>query len=476
MRARLLLLTAALAAFGGSLFAGFHLDDYAIFSDPLPRALGWPHPLTHLIDWLNYRVAGQEPLGYHAVNLLLHLGAVLLAYECLRRLLPATAAVIAAAIFAVHPLQTEAVDYVAARGVTIAAVLCFAALLAWIEGQPWVAVAAFGAALLADERCALFPLVLLMVRPAEHGPNASGQGSAGGTACATQADSVFPVVGQPVPPASLLLPVALSLALATAVLLRVHMENYAFALVGLRFLRLFVVPWGFTIAPDIHEPLWLAIAAVVAVVAVAVWRRRQLSVHSEWTWLLAGLLLLIPGFSANPATDPRAYLPLFAFAAAAGLLLARIPARSLAIGVVVVLAAISVSRTYVWMSEERLWREAVRRAPGQAEPKIQLAKQVRAAEALELLNRAREQAPYNPEIPAEIGKVLLDEQQYDGAVDELSRAVAMNPRNALAFNNRGVALTALGQTPAAAMDFEHALRLDPHLAEAQENLKRLGVR
>jgi tetratricopeptide (TPR) repeat protein len=141
-----------------------------------------------------------------------------------------------------------------------------------------------------------------------------------------------------------------------------------------------------------------------------------------------------------------------------------------------VLAAISVSRTYVWMSEERLWREAVRRAPGQAEPKIQLAKQVRAAEALELLNRAREQAPYNPEIPAEIGKVLLDEQQYDGAVDELSRAVAMNPRNALAFNNRGVALTALGQTPAAAMDFEHALRLDPHLAEAQENLKRLGVR
>jgi len=316
MRARLLLPAAALTAFGGSLVAGFHLDDYAIFSDPLPRALGWPHPLTHLIDWLNYRVAGQEPLGYHAVNLLLHLGAVLLAYECLRRLLPATAAVIAAAIFAVHPLQTEAVDYVAARGVTIAAVLCFAALLAWIEGQPWVAVAAFGAALLADERCALFPLVLLMVRPAEHGPNASGQGSAGGTACATQADSVFPVVGQPVPPASLLLPVALSLALATAVLLRVHMENYAFALVGLRFLRLFVVPWGFTIAPDIHEPLWLAIAAVVAVVAVAVWRRRQLSVHSEWTWLLAGLLLLIPGFSANPATDPRAYLPLFAFAAA----------------------------------------------------------------------------------------------------------------------------------------------------------------
>ena len=168
MRARFLLLAAALAAFGGSLFAGFHFDDYAIFSDPLPRVgsvlRAWPHPLTHFIDWLNYQVAGQEPMGYHAVNLLLHLGAVLLAYECLRRILPATAAVLAAAIFAVHPLQAEAVDYVAARGAMLAAVLCFAALLAWIAGRPWIALAAFAGALLADERCALFPAVLTMVQ------------------------------------------------------------------------------------------------------------------------------------------------------------------------------------------------------------------------------------------------------------------------------------------------------------------------
>jgi tetratricopeptide (TPR) repeat protein len=211
--------------------------------------------------------------------------------------------------------------------------------------------------------------------------------------------------------------------------------------------------------------------------AAAVWRwRKPIRVHSEVTWLLAGLLLLIPSFSANPAADPRMYLPLFAFAAAAGLLLARIPARPVTLALVVVLAAVSVSRTYVWMSDERLWREAVRRAPDQVEPKIQLAKSVRAAEALELLNRARQQAPYNPEIPAEIGKVLLDERQFDGAVDELSRAVALNPKNALAFNNRGVALAALGQSTAAVMDFEHALVLDSGLSEARENLKRLGVR
>lgn len=437
MRARLLLAAAVLAAFGGSLFAGFHLDDYAIFSDTLPNWWRASRPLTDLTFWLNGRIGGQEPAGYHAVNLLLHLGAVLLAYECLRRLMPAGAALIAAAIFAVHPLQAQAVNYVADRGVILAAVLCLAGLLAWIEGWPWLAVPAFAAALVADPRCAFFPFVFFVVRPKDR------------------------------------LALAAGVVLAIVAIVRSAHGVYALALVTLRFLRLFLVPWGFTIAPDVREPIWLAVAAVVVIGALAVWQGRRLDARSEVAWFLAGLVLLIPHFFGDPAADPRMYLPLFAFAAAAGLLLARIPGRAAAVAVLAILAAISVSRTYVWMSEERLWREAVRRAPDQIEPKIQLAKSLKAADALEMLARAREQAPYNPDIPAEIGKVLLDEQQFDGAVDELSRAVALNPRNASAFNNRGVALAALGQIPAATADFEHALLVDPNLAEARENLKRL---
>jgi tetratricopeptide (TPR) repeat protein len=441
MRARLLLLAAGLAAFGGSLVAGFHLDDYATFTETLPQAVRGPGPLTQLTLWLNYQVAGQEPLVYHAFNLLLHLGAVLLAYECLRRLLSPGAALVAAAIFAVHPLQAEAVNYVSARGAMLAALLCFAALLAWLEGQPWLSVIAFAAALAADERCAMFPLVLLFVR--------SGRGSGG-----QQRDSIG----------------------AMAAAWGIHPVSYGLALVSLRFLRLLVVPWGFTAYPDVREPLWMAIAMAGAIVAVAIWHGRRANAASPLTWFLAGMLLLIPNLSTNPAADSRMYLPMFAFAAAAGLLLARIPARQVAVAVVLLLTAISVSRTYVWMSEERLWREAVRRAPDRVEPKIQLAKQLRAADALEVLGRARVQAPYNPEIPAEAGKILLDEKQFDGALDELSRAVALNPKNALAFNNRGVALAALGQIPAATADFEHALTLEPDLAEARENLKRLTAR
>jgi len=363
-----------------------------MFEGAGPRAFGWPHPLTHLVDWLNYQVAGGEPIPYHAVNLLLDVAAVLLAYECLRRLLPAAPALAAAAIFAAHPLQAQVVDYVSARVGMVAAVVALSALLAGLTGRRWLA-------------------------------------------WALAAVSIAEAAGE---------------------------RTQAYALASLRFLRLFVVPWGFTIAPDLREPRWLSAAAAIAVLAMLAWRWRKLSARSPASWVLIGLALLIPGSTV--------FLALFAFAAAAGLAMSH---RAVAAAAVVLLIAVSLSRTYVWMSDERLWREAVQRAPNLVEPKIQLAKSLPAADALDVLNRARRQAPYNPEIPAAIGKVLLEEQQYEGAVDELSRAVAMNPKNALAFNNRGVALAAIGQFPAAAADFNRALALDPHLAEARENLKRL---
>jgi hypothetical protein len=86
------LLVLAFLAFGMGLFGTFILDDYAIFSDPV---LTWPsgwwevwrlgqtRPLTYFTFWLNYQAGGTEPLGYHAINLVLHLCAVWLAFQAL---------------------------------------------------------------------------------------------------------------------------------------------------------------------------------------------------------------------------------------------------------------------------------------------------------------------------------------------------------------------------------------------------------
>ena len=493
MRARLLLLAAALAAFGASLGSGFHFDDYAIFSDPvLTSPWGWlqiwgwrqTRPLTYLTFWLNYQAGGQDPLGYHALNLLLHLGAVLLAYECLRRLLPQRAALVAAALFAVHPLQAEAVDYVWGRGIVLAALLCFAALLCWITDRPWAAVACFAAALLAKEECAAFPLVLAMLPPRPRGRRHIAVML--GLSVAAGARVVY---------AAAVTPGALAG-------LRAGISPWKYFLaqgpVILRYLRLLIVPYGFTVDADIHvPPLWVGVLAWAAMAALAalLWCYRS---HPWATWLLAGLILLIPSSSIFPAADlsadRRMYLPLLGFAAAAGCLLVgqagrgtlwvrRIvnppsltsapPHAVMALVIVVALTAIGIARTQVWMTEERLWREAVRRAPDKVRPKIQLARAVPATEALELLARARNLAPNDPAVAAETGKILLSEGQPAAALQEFGRALALDPLDARNFNNRGVALDALGQTEAARQDFERALRIDPSLIEASQNLEKL---
>jgi tetratricopeptide (TPR) repeat protein len=463
-----------LAAFGASLGSGFHFDDYAIFSDPvLTSAWGWLHvwgwrqtrPLTYLTFWLNYQTGGQDALGYHVLNLLLHLGAVLLAYECLRRLLPERAALVAAALFAVHPLQAEAVDYVWGRSIVLAALLSFAALLCWITDRPWTAVACFAAALLAKEECAAFALVLALL-PLPQAPRRRPQIAVMlGLAVAAGARVVYAAAVTPGAPAGLhagISPWKYLLAQGTVIP---------------RYLRLLIVPYGFTVDADIRvPPVWLGVLAWAGLAALAVflWRYRG---HAWALWLLAAIILLIPSSSIFPAADlsaeRRMYLPMLGFAAAAGWLLTRVRSAALAAVVVVALTGVSVARTQVWMTEARLWREAVRRAPEKVRPKIQLARAVPAAEALELLAGAARLAPYDPAVAAETGKILLSEGQPAGALEEFGRALALDPMDARNFNNRGVALDALGQTEAARQDFERALRIDPGLTEARQNLENL---
>jgi protein O-mannosyl-transferase len=475
MRSRLLLLAAALVAFGASLGSGFHFDDYAIFSDPvLTSPWGWTgiwslrqtRPLTYLTFWLNYQAGGQDPLGYHLFNLALHLGAVMLLYECLRKLLPERAALLAAALFAVHPIQAEAVNYVWARSIMLAVVLCLASLAAWIEGRTWVAVAWFAAALLAKEECAAFPLVLLLAPPAGR-KRLVAIAAMMVLAVAAAGRVLYAIAVTPGAPAG-----------SQAGITPWH-YGLAEGLVILRYLRLAIVPYGFTVDPDIGvPPVWLGLLAWLGVVAagVAAWRYSD----AAGKWFLAGLILLIPSSSIFPAADlaadRRMYLPMLGFAAAAGLLLDRVRLRALAPAAAIALMLVSVVRTTVWMSDETLWREAVDRAPDKVRPKIQLARALPAAKALELLSQARNLAPHDPLVAAELGKTLLAEGQPEAALPEFGRALALDPRDARNFNNRGVALAALGQTEAARADFERALRIDPGLAEARQNLLKIQAK
>jgi protein O-mannosyl-transferase len=123
-------------------------------------------PLTFGTFAVNWALHGPKPVGYMIVDLLLNAAAVFLLYLVLRKLLEnlpegELIAWVAALLFAVHPIHTEAVASISNRSEPLAAALLFAAWLCHLYEKPILAVVFFVLALLSKESAVVFfPLVL----------------------------------------------------------------------------------------------------------------------------------------------------------------------------------------------------------------------------------------------------------------------------------------------------------------------------
>ena len=129
-------------------------------------------PLTYTTFWLEHRLWGFAPLGFHAVNLLLHCANTVLLWRLLTRL-AVPGAWVAAAVFAVHPVHVEAVAWVIGRKDLLATLCCLAAMLTWLRfvAQPYathrtrryvLALGLFAAGLLCKSIGVTLPAALLI--------------------------------------------------------------------------------------------------------------------------------------------------------------------------------------------------------------------------------------------------------------------------------------------------------------------------
>src|ERR1039457_3906667 len=135
-----------LAYFPAILKGGFVWDDHVFVTDNLLLrnmdglqriwfelgATTQYYPLTYSCLWLEYHFWGLHPLGYHLVNVLLHGLNVLLLFRILRRL-EVPGAWLAAAIFALHPVQVETVAWITEHKNMLSGACYLGAALAYLN-------------------------------------------------------------------------------------------------------------------------------------------------------------------------------------------------------------------------------------------------------------------------------------------------------------------------------------------------------
>jgi tetratricopeptide (TPR) repeat protein len=134
-----------------------------------PGATQQYYPLAHSVFWVEHKIWGDSPLGYHLINILLHAVSALLLLKMLRRL-EVPGAFLATVIFALHPVQVESVAWISELKNTLSGTLYLGSALAYLEfyreGKKAFYAAALGLfvlGLMAKTVIATLPAALLLV-------------------------------------------------------------------------------------------------------------------------------------------------------------------------------------------------------------------------------------------------------------------------------------------------------------------------
>jgi protein O-mannosyl-transferase len=439
--AKIGLIIATILAYLNGFGTTFQFDDRAaILEDPRLESAGafitgldgMIRPLLKLTFLADRLLYGESAAGYHLINLLLHCGSVLLVFAILRRAAGGTREEYnvpfwTALLFALHPIQTEAVTYISGRPSGMAAFFCLIALYLFLRtedagmtGRKFAsyyggALACFALALLSKETAMVLPGLLLLWWLVYRRPALRRQ-----------------------VPFWAILAVALAAAAAHArylFLARASLETRPLldnlvtqAYTVCYAISLFFRPWKLNFDHDLpvflsvfQWPVPVCLVLLAGVLAAALWGFRRLPLFSLGVFWF--FLSLLPANSVIPRYDVLSernlYLPSMGFFLAVVALAAHFGPRLLAsrpplvrsaarwacVVLVLGLLAGTAARNRVYFSEVSFWSDAARKSPLKARTRNNL------------------------------GYALFRAGDADGALEEFRRALQLDPDNVSAREN-----------------------------------------
>lgn len=445
-------------------------------------------PLVTMSFWLDKRIWGLKPVGFHLSNLLLNMLNCLLFPLLLWHLFSSVPlALLGGLAFSLHPMHVESVSFTAGRTDILMAMFLFISLLVLLRlrRQPgWllllVVLASYLLALLSKETAIVFPVLVVVLLGWRfwHGRNGNRYSLLLG----------------------LMVLVTIGYLVLRAGVLKGYVPPWGPVTVSER-LMLIVNAFGryalYAVVPFFHRIIypgpgqfavfgWPTVTAVVAA-SVFGWlllrfRRGPVAIGIVWylLFILPVLNWFPPGISY--LAERLLYLPV------AGLIIAllalsrlrRLPTIPTTVAVLVYLGGMAIDgalRMPVWRNNRTLYETMVREEPESADARYNLGNALRAAGdlngAIREFRRALALRPNDPETHHNLALALIDSGNVSGAIAHLQEAVRLVPNYAIAHRNLGDAYVRAGAFEQAAGEYRKAIALQPDMAAAHNNLGKV---
>lgn len=449
-------------------------------------------PVQTVTYMLAYWIGGLSPTPYHVFSLLYHTAASVFVYLiALELMLEPAMALAIAALFAVHPIHTEAVAWiagipdVACGAFYFGAVWCFLRHLrerhpSWLFGS----CAMFFAALLSKEMAVTLPFVLLLI--IFFSPLQRGRAAPGGRGSFATVAPFFGVL------AFYLILRVLALGLLATSHLQVQAPWLDWISLAVRvlgdYIRYAIVPYplnAFHLVPLKLEYRLLSTSlalAVILLIAGLLWCFRHRLPHGIF-WFATFVLMLMPvfyfkGLSNTFFAERYLYIPSFAmimlvFTTASEF---KIPRLNWIAGVIAVVFALTAAyRNEAWATSETLYETTLTVQPEVAHMRINLAdihlKRNEDEAARKLLASAEQymQSDTYVRYPYELyrtyvglGAIEARATRYPQAREHLKKAIEVNPNGDWGYLYLGgVFMEADGDYPQAIANFQKAVQLGP---------------